>query len=181
MLYTDGKSACVQFQRSVYGGVSLNKMYPKMDKKARVSPPAASELCIMAWFNNLILLADVMPDTGFYQLPAPSKKVVFEWYEADRKAWPGVYQAAGQSWFLKVWRRRFPLIRLRKYLRFAKCDDCVTLRGVVMNRRQHLSKRQAARRRLLVHYGRPTHHLPGFARACRISSTSINVSFVQMR
>ena len=46
------------------------------------------------------------------------------------------------SWFLKVWKLHRPELKIRKWLPFAKCDDCIELRGKVMKTRDQQNKRK---------------------------------------
>ena len=55
----------------------------------------------MAWFHDLLLTADKMPDSPDYMLPAPHKKTVYQWYMTDHGEQPTVYPKVCTSYFLR--------------------------------------------------------------------------------
>ena len=61
----------------------------------------------MAWFHDLLLTADKMPDSPDYMLPAPHKKTVYQWYMTDHGEHPTVYPKVSSPYFLRVWREEF--------------------------------------------------------------------------
>jgi hypothetical protein len=93
---------------------------------------------VLSWFLQIRESADIMPDAQTeekaeqpqvaYQIPHPKKNDVFMEYEEDCRNFPELYLPCDESLFLKVWREHFPNIKLRKYLRFAKCSICTTNR-----------------------------------------------------
>ena len=78
------------------------------------------------------------PDDGLIILSLPSRKLVYDAYENDFKEgnlfyFPqknDEYYLPSKSYFMRCWRTKKPLrsIVLRKYLRFALCDDCINFR-----------------------------------------------------
>jgi hypothetical protein len=107
---------------------------------------------VMAWFHDLLLTAEKMPDSPDYMLPAPHKKTVYQWYMADHGEHPTVYPKVCSSYFLRVWREEFPHVKLRKYLRFSKCCFCVLHRGVRWDKKTSKKQKKHAMARLREHY-----------------------------
>ena len=83
---------------------------------------SAKSTSVIAWFYLLMLTLDKMPDEVWYQVSAPDKKTVFQWYEADCAEYPDAYVPCKRHTFENTWRHTFgEIIKLRKYTRFAKC------------------------------------------------------------
>ena len=74
------------------------------------------------------LVAAPMIQTGV-QLSYPTKQDVFDHFKKDWKDDPdglaADQQAPSYTHFRQVWKQEFPHVRLRKHLRFAKCDTCI--------------------------------------------------------
>lgn len=117
--------------------ISRSWYYPPAEtkRKDRDCPKTTS---VLAWFLQVKETADIMPDAQskealeepevVYQIPQSKKNDVFLEYLDDCEKLPALYLPCDESLFLKVWREYFPNVKLRKYLRFAKCSFCTTNR-----------------------------------------------------
>jgi hypothetical protein len=95
---------------------------------------------ITAWLKDLASFFQHDPKDECVSLPFATKKVVYQLYKAEYNACPEQDRSAspyfkaglcGSSHFRKTWRRTKDLkrgIRLRKWLKFALCDECVDFR-----------------------------------------------------
>jgi hypothetical protein len=120
-LYLGGgdRRACVNWTMCVFGLRSRAKLYGN-DSRLRKRRNDETSESVLAWFHELILTADKMPDTLDYMLPAQSKKDVFGWYMSDVAQYPTAYTSASKTYYNTLWRKFFPYVKLRKYLRFTK-------------------------------------------------------------
>ena len=107
---------------------------------------------VSSWFGNLKEIVDVMPDQGWYQLPHPKKRMVYQSYKLDCASFPGKYKHCTPGHFNKIWRKQFPECRIRKHCRFAKCEFCVAKRAILDNAKSSAYDRQQARTLLQAHY-----------------------------
>ena len=80
-----------------------------------------------------------------YQIPHLKKKEVFAEYLSDCKLHPNLYLVCDESLFRKTWKTFYPTIKLRKYLKFAKCDVCVTSRETRKNPSSTSEEKEAAK------------------------------------
>ena len=156
LLHTDQRPVCVEMACRIYG-VSTTRLYP--DKRPRhcraesrsVKNPKA--VCVCSWFSELKDCLDVMPDEGgWYQLPHPKKKMVFEAYVKDCHDSPHTYTLVKSAYFYKLWRTFFPECRTRKHCRFAKCVFCVSKRATIDSATASAAEKADARRVLQLHY-----------------------------
>ena len=148
-----GKSYCVKFQ-SYWTGWHNEKIY---GRKQNVGPPRTShqsvkDVTVIAWFNIMKDCLEQMPDAPIYQLNAPLKKDVFNWYIEDTIRLPSIYPTVSESYFTKVWRENVPDVRLRRVLRFTKCKDCEQLREKRWDRKSSQVQRDEALTGLKNHY-----------------------------
>ena len=93
---------------NVYGVRSKNKFFGATAAGEQHDVPDQTRVGVMAWFVDLLLSADKMPDSADYMLPAPHKKTVYQWYMTDHGERPTVYPMVCSSYFLRVWREEFP-------------------------------------------------------------------------
>lgn len=63
-----------------------------------------------------------------------------------------VYTSSSESFFKQVWAVHFTDVRIRKHMRFAKCEFCVKWRAVKGNRTATRLERDNAKRCLDGHY-----------------------------
>jgi hypothetical protein len=101
----------------------------------------------------LLPTLDRMPDENWYQVSAPDRKSVADWYLEDCKRYPDVFKEVKSHTFLKMWRVYFnDVVKLRKYHRFAKCKVCITLRAEKNSRHGDLDALVENKRQLNHHY-----------------------------
>ena len=83
---------------------------------------------VVTWLQDMAVYHEVSPDSDMIFLPQASRKVVYEQFKADMRELNKV--PASKTYFLRVWRTDHSTqrIKLRKYLRFAKCSQCVEFR-----------------------------------------------------
>ena len=110
------------------------------------------DLSILCWFDLQKDVVDKMPDTDDYQMVAPYKTDVYDWYKEDMKTYPGVFTKCSASYFNKVWRKYRPEMKLHRWLRFTKCPDCDRLRQIRWNRKSTQIAKDEARNELQEHY-----------------------------
>jgi len=81
---------------------------------------------IESWVLELSRYYQIQPDSALVLLPFANKQSVYEMYTLEKAKNTPVHC----SYFFKIWRtsQKVKHIRLRKHLRFAKCDICVDLR-----------------------------------------------------
>ena len=157
-----GHRACDRWTMNVFGIRSTNKLYgAKTDKQ--LGRDCELRIAVMAWFHEILMTADKMPDTRDYMLPAPHRKAVYDWYKSDNEADPERYPLVSRTYFLAVWRENFPHVKLRKYLRFSKCCFCVLHRAIRWSKKSTKKEKKEAMARLREHY-RWIHHERAYAR-----------------
>ena len=88
---------------------------------------ADKEKICLNWLDEFATYHETMPDTDFIQLPYANKRVVYNFFQEDRFPLP-TDEKISSSFFYKIWRKKRYRIKLRKYLRFSKCNTCVRLR-----------------------------------------------------
>jgi hypothetical protein len=150
--------------------------------------PSPKQDAIRQWLGELEQFHEYMPDTvgagravehdgesskrTGVMIPYPSKLEVWQAYKDDiakrpRMAHTPFITIATMSYFLSTWNFYLPHIKLRKHMRFSKCDTCVELRtkiGAFENRDEKLRLKYRAefrehlagmkRERLLYHQKR---------------------------
>jgi hypothetical protein len=78
-------------------GCSRTKLFPdKRIKKRNPTVPELTKPCpkaesVGAWFEQLKLSADIMPDEGWYQINDPLRKMVYQNYTEDCGELPHLY------------------------------------------------------------------------------------------
>jgi hypothetical protein len=147
----DGTPFCVECQ-TVFWGCSRKKLYPDTGRFGYKTRESTKDVCVMAWFRAQLFCLDVDPEDGTLTMPAARKKRVFEWYVEDVEQWPDCYVLCTERWFVYVWTDHFPHVKCRKWLRFAKCVECVELRTRVGCRSDSQKLRREAADKLREHY-----------------------------
>ena len=137
---------------NVYGVRSRDKFFGRTTAHVQHDIADPTRVGVMAWFHDLLLTADKMPDSPDYMLPAPHKKTVYQWYMTDHGEHPTVYPKVSAPYFLRVWREEFRHVKLRRYLRFSKCCFCVLHRAVRWDKTTSKKKKREAMTRLREHY-----------------------------
>ena len=113
---------------------------------------SVKDVRVVAWFNILKDCLEQMPDTPVYQLAAPMKKDVYQWYLDDHARLPDLYPPIHTSYFMATWRKHVPEVRLRRVLRFTKCKECESLREKRWDRSASQESRDKALSDLQTHY-----------------------------
>ena len=142
---------CTKF-KCWWTGIKKNQFYPETRRVLKPGARADKEISILAWIGDLLPTLECMPDTRQYHVAAPHWRDVYKWFLCDVKTSGGIYKECSKSYFHKIRRRSFPMLKLRKVLRFSKCETCVTLREKCWNRKINGPERQAARDELQGHY-----------------------------
>ena len=124
-------------------------MHKVLDEPHRQS---VKDVRVVAWFEILKDSLEQMPDSPVYQLAAPMKKDVYQWYKDDHARLPNLYPTVHSSYFMKTWRNHVPEVRLRRVLRFTKCKDCESLREKRWDRTASQEERDKALSDLQTHY-----------------------------
>lgn len=98
----------------------------KLTGRTNTAPVKAN--AVVMWLKELSRWACLEPDNDVYALPFARWSDVYELYCEERQAYD--YPKVSKQYFREVRRTdaRVKNIVLRKYLRFAKCDDCVEFR-----------------------------------------------------
>ncbi len=93
-------------------------------QKVRDSP---KQWNIEKWMLDMSRLYQVQPDSRFVLLPFANRTSVYEMFELDQDS---PTSTVHKSHFMMIWRtsKKLSHIKLRKFLRFAKCSTCVNLR-----------------------------------------------------
>jgi len=96
-------------------------------KKRRRSAGSTKRWRVEHWLLELSSFYQIQPDNDMVLLPFANKQSVYQMFETEQK---GDKELISSSYFFKVWRESLQTkhIRLRKHLRFTKCDICVELR-----------------------------------------------------
>ena len=127
-----------------WSGWSSRKLYPRLRAPKNDRTNVTKEMVVSAWFEGMKKTMEQIPDSCEYQLSAPKKIDVWKWYEEDVKEWPTVYKSVSKQHFYKIWRVRVPDVKLRKVLRFTKCDVCQRLRAIREDRSKSMLERENA-------------------------------------
>jgi len=124
VLKVDGRVCCITFLKTVFG-VSNTYIYGDNRRKPKMRESKVIE-AIISFFNKMRLENDRMPDRPEYQMYCRFKKDVWRWYQNQ----PSGYVKCSESFFYRQWKLVAPDCKLKKSLRFAKCNTCEDLRSV---------------------------------------------------
>ena len=103
-----GKTYCVKFM-GWWTGWPVNMLYGRdRSNGKKCGPRSRKDIDVLAWFNLLKASLEMMPDRPVYQVNAPMKRDVINWYAEDVKTFPFLYSAVSASYFKKVWRDHMP-------------------------------------------------------------------------
>lgn len=156
-LLVDGYPCCVKFLTNVLG-CSKDKLYYDRSQRVRIDRKAKGEIDTIAWFHEILPVLDAIPNPDNpqvpeeYQIHVPRKKDVYNMYTADAELWPDIYSYICQQYFLKLWRKHFPQVKCRRYLRFPRCDVCVRQRAIKFSGQASASEKKIATDTLLKHF-----------------------------
>ena len=159
-LVVDSRPCCINYLTNCFD-VSRSWLYPNPTTTDR-DRQCPKTISVLAWFENLKANADVMPDAqaqkhvhrpvAAYQIPHLKKKEVFKEYMADCKLHPTLYLQCTKAHFLTTWKKTYPNVKLRKYLKFAKCEVCVDCREIKKNPASTSEQKKAACVKQEVHW-----------------------------
>jgi hypothetical protein len=139
------RRVCCRFFRFALG-VSLNFIYQPTRRGATMhaqrkkrnlckAPRSNKRQSVLTWLLQLAQWYQHQPDSNLVLLPFSSRSAVFKLYDDDCKAVENLSSSeplaqCTSSWFKSVWRSSSAtnMIRLRRHLRFSKCDVCVSIR-----------------------------------------------------
>jgi hypothetical protein len=150
MLLADNQPCCTKYLMWVFG-LHPNSLYYKRRGNNR-RDKSVKDISVMAWFENLKVTLDQMPDEEVFQVCAPWKKTVYKWYQVDSKEYPSVYVPCTEDYFNKIWRTHFSNLKLRKWLRFTQCGECAKWRAIRWDRKSSRDEKREAIRELVKHY-----------------------------
>lgn len=159
-MVVDSGVCCVSYLANCF---SVSKTFLYYDgvtsKKMKECPKTLS---VLIWFHELQKIADVMPDaqkessvkapSAVYQIPHAKKKDVYEEYLQSCKDHGDVYTIVSPSMFGKTWEAYYPGVKLRKYLKFAKCSYCTTNRATRFDSNATQKERTCAHTKQTVHW-----------------------------
>jgi hypothetical protein len=85
---------------------------------------------VASWWEALIPILDHMPDDDWAQIDAPTKTAVYGMYMEDAISPGSGLPLVSESYFNEIWREDYGhQVRLRKYHRFSKCEECLRLKN----------------------------------------------------
>lgn len=125
VLHVNNQPCCIKFLCNAFG---ISKTYVYGDSRndrSKIRISVKTEAAI-AFFNQLRQENDKMPNKQEYQLYAPKRKCVWEWYNNQ----VGDIVPISKSFFFELWRIYAPDLKLRKYLKFTICKECKDLKEV---------------------------------------------------
>ena len=100
---------------------------PKQNKDR----PARKAVHVKEWLQDFAGYYQISPDNDYTYLPYANQTAVYNLYKSECEFRGDTKAMATRKYFLSLWSLEPSLryIRIRKYLRFAKCDDCVDFRA----------------------------------------------------
>lgn len=163
----NGKSVCSNFLAKAFGVSKTLQCSIKGTLRARASPsikalPRCRKLnnsmknSIIIFLESLSAnVAQSMPDKNEQILPAFQKNSVYDLYvqtfdELDEHG--NRRRPATKSYFLRVWSRYVPTVKVRKTQRFTKCSECEFLRDQLQACGLNESRALPLRQRQKEHY-----------------------------
>lgn len=119
-----GIEVCSTFIKTAYGVSSnLFKISRKELYNLRPARQANTTFAVESWLHEFSSYYEHMPNSNEIVIPFSEKQDLYPLFLSDN---PEVL--VSKSFFLAVWRERCSFIKIRTYLKFAKCDKCVDLR-----------------------------------------------------
>ena len=115
--------------------------------------PRTKAMHVKAWLLDFARYYQISPDNDYTYLPYANRTAVFDLYKAENLFRGDVDAGAKRQYFLALWSLEPSLryIRIRKYLRFAKCDDCVDFRARRDATREKLAREQIKKEEVKHH------------------------------
>jgi hypothetical protein len=108
---------------------------------------------VKAWLVDFAGYYQISPDNDYTYLPYANKSAVYDLYKSECEFRGHVEKVAKRKYFLALWSLEPALryIRIRKYLRFAKCDDCVDFRARRDSTRDRATREQIKKDEIVHH------------------------------
>ena len=147
LLMHDGKPCCASFLCWLFA-INKASLYFKPVAVPQRRDNSIKDISILAWFQNLKLVIDKMPDEPVWQVAAPWKKTVWEWYQGDVSEYEQ-YVSVSCDYFMKKWPAD---VKLRKWMRFSKCGVCESNRKIKWDRTTSHDEKALATETLVAHY-----------------------------
>ncbi len=172
-----GNYACDDWLEIVLG-CSRNFLHPKVrantygDSNRRRGKILVT---VMAWFDLLLPVIDKMPDEVNYQISAPDRSTVWKWYSEDCKKY-AIFRACSRQYFLQVWAQHYSIVKLRKYMRFTRCELCVKLRTEKSSRSISRREREKLVQKLQSHFDQIRRYRARSAQNACVSTLQPDVS-----
>lgn len=133
-------------------GVSRSILYSNMTPKTLTRfKPCENE--IVLFLQDLGKMNQYMPDKNEIHLSYYSKKLVYHYFlqSYDSKSYKKPNEKEiSYSYFIRVWKKFLPNIKLRKFMRFAKCSTCTKLKELLSSTLD-VNKRSIIKKKLYVH------------------------------
>ena len=85
-------------------------------------------------------------------MPFQSKKVAYQLYKADVEDLPGGGRPVSEPYFYMAWREFRGTIKLRKWLKFALCDECTSYRQERLDNQRNTQALQDISERERAHH-----------------------------
>jgi hypothetical protein len=127
----DGTKVCIKFFCYAFG-ITNDFVYRILKNGIHPIPsPHQSQklLHLLEWLNEIKQLGEQQPNSSSIILPYRTRHQLYELYQSDhphsdRDATP----LCSFPYFKYVWAQQLPDLKLRKYLPFSKCNQCIHLR-----------------------------------------------------
>lgn len=122
------------------------------ERKKRVFDKRATTVSAMAWLDLYSrTYGDFQPDFEEIHVPDYNYKFLWEKYRKDQTA--NMVGAITYDNFLKSWKATKPNVKLRKYKRFAQCDECSTFDEKIDQAKTHTQKQYwASQKQVHLHW-----------------------------
>lgn len=118
--YGISRSTYYRIRKLIKSGTRVN-----FERKRRVYDKSATTVSAMAWLDLYArTYGDFQPDFEEIHVPDYNFKYLWDKYRQDQTA--NFVGAITYDNFIKSWKREKPSIKLRKYKRFAQCDECAS-------------------------------------------------------
>ena len=122
---------------------------PKLTKER----PRTKAVHIKAWLLDFAGYYQISPDNDYTYLPYANRTAVYDLYKSECE-FRGIRRIPKLRYFLSMWSVEPALryIRIRKYLRFAKCDTCVDFRARRDSTRDRGTRDEIKKEEVTHHY-----------------------------
>ena len=115
-------------------GVSKNLIYSKRVGPVMRIGDAKVQTEILKYLKHLESTNNYMPDKQEVHVSYPTRKECYKVYRESRIGDDDA-NIGSYAYFLRVWKKFMPQLKLRKVIRFAKCSYCVSQSEEIDNNR----------------------------------------------